>query len=94
MGRRNRSRRDPDRHPPAPVTRRVEAGPGGMDHEVRSVPASRADKTYRCPGCDHEIRPRTAHVVAIPLHDVEDRRHWHTACWANRANRGPTRRWS
>ncbi|AHC26714.1 MULTISPECIES: hypothetical protein [Mycobacteriaceae] len=94
MGRRNRSRRDPDRQPPAVATRRVEVGPDGTDHEVRPVPASRADKTYRCPGCDHEIRPGTAHVVAIPVDDVDDRRHWHTACWANRANRGPTRRWS
>ena len=25
---------------------------------------------------------------------VDDRRHWHTPCWANRATRGPTRKWS
>ncbi|MGV7801963.1 hypothetical protein PJN14_30775, partial [Mycobacterium kansasii] len=49
-----------------------------------------------CPGCDHEIRVATAHVVVLPIDvgDVDDRRHWHTACWANRANRSPTRKWS
>ncbi|WP_304111399.1 hypothetical protein [Mycolicibacterium bacteremicum] len=94
MGRRNRARRDQNRPSPALHTRRVEIGPDGVDHEVRSVPASRADKTYRCPGCDHEIRPGVAHIVAIPLDDVEDRRHWHTSCWTNRSRRGPTRRWS
>ncbi|MGW0162873.1 hypothetical protein ACWDUN_26475 [Mycobacterium sp. NPDC003323] len=92
MARRNRSRRDPDR--PLPVFhRRTEVGSDGLDYEVRSIPAARADKTYRCPGCDHEIRPGVAHVVVIPV-DVDDRRHWHTSCWSNRANRGPTRRWS
>jgi hypothetical protein len=25
---------------------------------------------------------------------MDDRRHWHTPCWAHRATRGPTRRWS
>jgi hypothetical protein len=25
---------------------------------------------------------------------ADDRRHWHTPCWANRATRGPTRKWS
>jgi hypothetical protein len=24
----------------------------------------------------------------------DDRRHWHTPCWANRHNRSPTRKWS
>ncbi|ORA98208.1 hypothetical protein BST33_17140 [Mycolicibacter minnesotensis] len=24
----------------------------------------------------------------------DDRRHWHTPCWANRNNRSPTRKWS
>ena len=39
----------------------------------------------------------TAHVVVWPADSsgsVDDRRHWHTACWTNRATRGPTRRWS
>ncbi|OFB37015.1 hypothetical protein BA059_21330 [Mycolicibacterium sp. (ex Dasyatis americana)] len=79
-----------------PPTRRIETGPDGYDYEVRTVAASRAVKVYRCPGCDHEIRVATAHVVVLPIDvgDIEDRRHWHTACWANRANRRPTRKWS
>jgi len=47
-------------------------------------------KTYRCPGCDQEIRPGTPHVVAWPgdeRGDLTDRRHWHTGCWAARDRR-------
>jgi len=41
--------------------------------------------------------PGTPHVVAWPADGarmaggvgVEERRHWHTACWANRLRRGP-----
>ncbi|UXA16705.1 hypothetical protein [Mycobacterium sp. SMC-4] len=82
---------------PLPAPRRIEAGPDGCDYEVHPVSATRATKVYRCPGCDHEIRPATAHVVVWPAGGpvgVEDRRHWHTPCWRNRATRGPTRRWS
>ena len=62
---------------------------------VRTVPAGAAVKTYRCPGCDHEIKVGVAHVVAWPADgrgDLGDRRHWHTACWRARDRRGPTRR--
>jgi hypothetical protein len=55
------------------------AEPGGI--EVRHVQPYQADKTYRCPGCDHEIRPGEGHKVVIPLDAPEDRRHWHTGCW-------------
>jgi hypothetical protein len=81
-----------------PVDRRVEMGPDGYDYEVRPIAAARAAKTYRCPGCDHEIRSRTSHVVVwradMPDDPADDRRHWHTPCWTNRATRSPTRRWS
>lgn len=89
-------RRAPRNLPPLPAPRRVETGPDGYEYEVRAIAAARATKVYRCPGCDHEIRPGTAHVVVWPADrdGVDDRRHWHTPCWANRANRGPTRRWS
>ncbi|MDG3012811.1 ATP/GTP-binding protein [Rhodococcus sp. D2-41] len=77
---------------------RREAGPrGGEMFSVRNIPASRALKTYRCPGCDHEIGPGTAHVVAWPDRDAggpDERRHWHTGCWSGRASRSITRRWS
>ncbi|MEQ0646256.1 hypothetical protein ABLO07_15485 [Mycobacterium tuberculosis] len=84
--------------PPSWALRRVEAGPDGHEYEVRPVAAARAVKTYRCPGGDHEIRSGTAHVVVwptdLPQAGVDDRRHWHTPCWANRATRGPTRKWT
>lgn len=95
--RRGDRRPGPPPLPPSLTSRRVEVGPDGYDYEVRAVSASRATKVYRCPGCDHEIRSGTAHVVVWPVGvsaGVEDRRHWHTPCWANRTNRGPTRRWS
>ncbi len=83
---------------PSPLLRRVETGPDGYEYEVVPIAGARAVKTYRCPGCDHEIRSGTAHVVVWPADSpetgVEDRRHWHTPCWANRANRSPTRKWS
>ncbi len=59
---------------------------------VRRITGAGATKTYRCPGCDQEIRPATPHVVAFPADDygnVEDRRHWHTPCWQARGRRGP-----
>ena len=95
-------RRTPPRRqrslPPLPASRRIEIGPDGYDYDVRAVAGSRAAKVYRCPGCDHEIKPSTAHVVVWPADagesGVDDRRHWHTSCWSNRANRGPTRTWS
>lgn len=72
---------------------RVEPGADGYEYEVRPVIGSRAVKTYRCPGCDHEIPVGTPHVVVWRVDDgEEDRRHWHTACWAHRANRRPTRK--
>ena len=36
------------------------------DWVVRQVTGSAATRAYRCPGCDHEIRPATPHVVAWP----------------------------
>ncbi|HEX3547521.1 MAG TPA: hypothetical protein VHU62_13230 [Mycobacterium sp.] len=96
-----RRRKPPRRQralPPLPLARRIETGPDGYEYEVRPIAGSRATKTYRCPGCDHEIRSGTAHLVVWPTdlgeHAVDDRRHWHTSCWTNRATRSPTRKWS
>ena len=98
MPRRRSERRQGTGLPSLPAHRRIETGADGFDYEVRPIAASRAVKSYRCPGCDHEIRSGTAHVVVWRVDDgeagVEDRRHWHTPCWANRAKRGPTRKWS
>ncbi|MET9625956.1 hypothetical protein ABZX92_00705 [Lentzea sp. NPDC006480] len=75
---------------------RAESGPDG-EWLVRAISGAQAQKTYRCPGCDHEIHPGTPHVVAWPAQEtgsVEERRHWHQGCWDSRGRRGPTaRRW-
>lgn len=75
---------------------RREAGPDSDEmYVVRTIPGSRAFKTYRCPGCDHEIPPGVAHIVAWAVDDGEDdRRHWHRGCWNGRRTRRITRRWS
>ena len=68
---------------------------GDGEWTVRRIPGGGATKAYRCPGCDQEIRPGVAHVVAWPADDrgdLTDRRHWHSPCWAARDRRGPTRR--
>ncbi|MFM8304181.1 MAG: hypothetical protein ACKOA9_07800 [Actinomycetota bacterium] len=60
--------------------------------EVRHVQPYQARKPYRCPGCDHEIRPGEGHEVVVPVADPESRRHWHTGCWHRaRAQRRPRR---
>jgi hypothetical protein len=67
----------------SPVGERVEDG-----YVVRHVAGSASGRPYRCPGCDHELRPATPHVVAWPEGRPDDRRHWHTACWGARERRG------
>ncbi|KAA0022811.1 ATP/GTP-binding protein [Antrihabitans cavernicola] len=79
------------------ATSRIDDGPAGERYQVRTVPGSRATKIYRCPGCDHEIRPGVAHLVAWPVDEIggaDERRHWHAGCWSGRETRGLTRRWS
>jgi hypothetical protein len=60
---------------------------GGRDLEVRHVQPYEAVKTYRCPGCDHEIPPGQGHEVVVPLATPAERRHWHTGCWRRVAHR-------
>lgn len=58
---------------------------------VRQIGGGAAAKHYRCPGCDQEIPPGVPHVVAWARHrPVDDRRHWHRACW-NAKDRRTTR---
>lgn len=69
----------------------------GEEYEVRSVTGSGSTRAYRCPGCQQEIRRATPHVVAWPVvpslltsftgTGVDERRHWHTACWRGRERR-------
>lgn len=61
------------------------------DWMVQTMPADAADKTYLCPGCNQQLPPGTAHVVTWPREAsigftsaVDERRHWHTSCWARR----------
>jgi hypothetical protein len=65
----------------------------GDEVTVRRVQPYEATKPYRCPGCDHPIPPGTGHVVVVPRGAVDDRRHWHTSCWARaaRSSAGPAR---
>ena len=58
-------------------------GTAGFDEHwtARPVSGQAASKVYRCPGCDHEIPAGQPHVVAWTDEMVDDRRHWHTACW-------------
>jgi hypothetical protein len=90
-----RNRRAPDDEPRAlgGAHQDVEEHPDG-DWAVRRISGAAATKTYRCPGCDQEIRPGVPHVVAWPSDrpaGEDDRRHWHTPCWSARARRGPAR---
>jgi len=93
MGRKNRRQStEPDERPISAQHRRVEDF-DGEDWVVQSITGSTSTKPYRCPGCDHEIRPATPHVVAWPLEDgrggtgLQQRRHWHSACWQRRHHR-------
>jgi hypothetical protein len=63
----------------------------GETYAVRPVPGMSATKPYRCPGCDQLVAIGTPHVVVWRADDLgaENRRHWHTACWAARHRRGP-----
>ncbi|TWD13872.1 hypothetical protein [Marihabitans asiaticum] len=91
MPRANRRRRDDPRPLPSAVH-----GAGlthvswlGRRWAVRRLSGASSTRVYRCPGCEHDIAPGTAHVVVWPddaMGSAEDRRHWHSSCW--RARRG------
>ncbi len=67
-----------------------EPGPAwthGEIYVVRQIGSAAAQKFYVCPGCNHNIAPGVAHVVAWPKDSgrgVQDRRHWHRHCWQRR----------
>ena len=94
MPRKNNRRDDAPPLDPERVRQGAAALVAAPDGEwfVRTVTAAGAMKTYRCPGCDHEINPGTPHVVAWPregsgVPGIDERRHWHTACWSARSRR-------
>ncbi|MFD0785128.1 hypothetical protein ACFQZ8_14575 [Micromonospora azadirachtae] len=93
--RRNRPRRDETQDLDV---ERARQGVGSVQQwrdgewQVRGISGGSSVKTYRCPGCDQEIRPGVPHVVAWPADgrgDLSDRRHWHRGCWSARDRRGP-----
>lgn len=54
---------------------------------MRQIGAAAATKYYVCPGCNQNIPPGVAHVVAWPRdtgRGADDRRHWHKHCWQRR----------
>lgn len=69
---------------------REEEGPRWTNGEifcVRTIGASAAQKFYVCPGCNQNIPPGVAHIVAWPRdtgRQSDDRRHWHKHCWQHR----------
>ena len=80
---RERLRSGDEPAPYVPAGERVEDG-----YVVRTVSGSGAGKGYRCPGCDQLMPGGSPHVVAWPQGRADDRRHWHSACWAARGRRG------
>ncbi len=88
----------PRRHPRPEERRPVSSGGDSAQVEVhrdgswnvRRLTGVTVVKAYRCPGCQQEIAVGTPHVVAWPTEsDGEERRHWHTGCWAARERRHP-----
>jgi hypothetical protein len=60
----------------------------GVEWSVQPISASRAQKTYICPGCSRTIAASVAHLVVWRADgvlgdaaDLSARRHWHTGCW-------------
>ncbi|KFF59268.1 ATP/GTP-binding protein [Cryobacterium sp. MLB-32] len=67
--------------------RRSEVRRDGLWH-VQPIAATKALKTYQCPGCALPVEPGTAHIVAWrgdgvlgDAADMANRRHWHSHCW-------------
>lgn len=62
---------------------------GGVRWHVRDLRGS--TKEYRCPGCHRTVAAGTAHLLVWPVEKallsaeaIDERRHWHTACWRRR----------
>ncbi len=48
---------------------------------VGLVQPYQARKRYVCPGCQGIIAKGEGHLVVVPEHNPDLRRHWHRACW-------------
>lgn len=60
-------------------------GPSWATTEGFEVKRTVGSKRYRCPYCEGWIEPDTQHVVAFEVGRPEDRRHYHSPCWARQA---------
>lgn len=78
----------PAEPPPAPPGVEGAAGP----EAVTLVQPYHARKRYVCPGCHGTIEKGEGHLVVVPEHSPDLRRHWHRACWnrEQRRRRGRT----
>ncbi|HEY6739618.1 MAG TPA: hypothetical protein VI076_12295 [Actinopolymorphaceae bacterium] len=97
-----KARRRPSGRSPAESARPLFGGHESVEEwpdgswVVRRISGSASTKPYRCPGCDQLIMPATPHIVSWPVEarsfdarGIDERRHWHTACWRARQRRRP-----
>ena len=63
--------------PASLVAHRAEEG----TEAVGLVQPYQARKRYLCPGCHGSIEKGEGHLVVVPEHTPDLRRHWHRACW-------------
>ena len=94
MPRRNRRIRPEQRYLPshggALLGPQTVPGPSWTNGEpfiMRHIGSSAAKKFYVCPGCNQNIPPGVAYIVAWPRDtggQGDDRRHWHRHCWDRR----------
>ena len=69
----------------------------GQVWSSRPVRGNASGRSYRCPGCQHEVSAAVPHTVAWPaeaMSGVDNRRHWHTPCWLARERRRPGGSWA
>jgi len=59
---------------------------------VGLVQPYQARKRYLCPGCQGYIEMGEGHLVVVPEHSPDLRRHWHRACWHRERRRRHGRR--
>lgn len=87
----------PSKHlrPPRPLSTThaasVKKSDGTWMVQTKPASASASAKSYVCPGCQQPVSAGVGHLVVWPTvasigsaSAVDERRHWHTACWNRR----------
>lgn len=73
---------DPDLAASAlPAALQLPPGDAHAMETVGLVQPYQARKRYVCPGCHGVIEAGEGHLVVVPEHNPDLRRHWHRACW-------------